>query len=146
MTRKSPAVFNRLNFLGFHPHLHILSTDGCFYGEGMFRPALARIIVFKTGNPIMTNLVDLKQNSWKDRSGPGVSPLFELKHLEEIFKHKVFKTLLSKEKIASERIDMNKTWRHSGFNVFCGPRIQPGDEQAMENLARYIVRAFLSRL
>jgi hypothetical protein len=22
-------------------------------------------------------------------------------------------------------------WRHSGFNVFCGPRIQPGDEAAM---------------
>ena len=146
MTRKPPVVFNRLNFLGFHPHLHILGTDGCFYGEGMFRPALARIIVFKTGNPIMTNLVDLKQNSWKDRSGPGVSPLFELKHVERIFKHKVFKKLLSREKITPELVDMHKAWRHSGFNVFCGPRIQPSDEQAIENLARYIVRAFLSRL
>jgi len=29
--------------------------------------------------------------------------------------------------------------RHSGFNVFCGPRIQPGDGQARENLARYII-------
>ncbi len=35
--------------------------------------------------------------------------------------------------------------RHSGFNVFCGPRIQPGDEEAMENLARYIVRASFSQ-
>ena len=25
------------DFLGFNPHLHILSTDGCFYGKGMFR-------------------------------------------------------------------------------------------------------------
>lgn len=25
------------------------------------------------------------------------------------------------------------------FNVHCSPRIQPGDEEAMENLARYIV-------
>jgi hypothetical protein len=32
------------------------------------------------------------------------------------------------------------SWRHSGFNVFCGPRIQPKDQQAMENLARYITR------
>jgi hypothetical protein len=57
----------------------------------------------------------------------------------------VFKILLSKEKITPELIDMNKTWRHSGFNVFCGSRIQPGDEQAMENLARYIVRASFSQ-
>jgi hypothetical protein len=74
-----------------------------------------------------------------------VSPLFELKHLEEIFKHKVFKTLLSKEKITPELVDMHKAWRHSGFNVFCGLRIQPGDEQAMENLARYIVRTSFSQ-
>jgi hypothetical protein len=99
------------DFLGFHPHLHILCTDGCFYGDGMFR----------------------------------VAPTFELKRLEEIFKHKVFKMLLSKEKITPELVDMHKTWRHSGFNVFCGPRIQPGDEQAMENLARYIVRASFSQ-
>ena len=36
-------------------------------------------------------------------------------------------------------------WRHSGFNVFCGPKIQPGDENTMENLARYIVRASFSQ-
>ena len=36
-------------------------------------------------------------------------------------------------------------WRHSGFNVFCGSRIQPGHEEAMENLARYIIRASFSQ-
>jgi hypothetical protein len=35
--------------------------------------------------------------------------------------------------------------RHSGFNVFCGPRIQPGEEEAIENLARYIIRASFSQ-
>jgi hypothetical protein len=34
---------------------------------------------------------------------------------------------------------------HSGFNVFCGEKIQPGDEKAMENLDRYIVRASFSQ-
>ncbi|TET88422.1 MAG: hypothetical protein E3J46_05020 [Desulfobacteraceae bacterium] len=29
----------RDDFLGFNPHLHILCSDGCFYGEGMFRVA-----------------------------------------------------------------------------------------------------------
>ena len=27
------------DFLGFAPHLHILCSDGCFYGQGMFRVA-----------------------------------------------------------------------------------------------------------
>lgn len=27
------------DLLGFNPHCHILATDGCFYGNGMFRVA-----------------------------------------------------------------------------------------------------------
>ena len=99
------------DFLGFNPHLHILCSDGCFYGEGMFR----------------------------------VAPRFTTKPLEEVFRHKVFKMLLSKGKITEDLVDMLMKWRHSGFNVFFGPRIQPGDEEAMENLARYIIRASFSQ-
>jgi len=58
---------------------------------------------------------------------------------------KIFNLLLSNGKISEELVDLLMTWRHSGFNVFCGPRIQPGDEKAMENLARYIVRASFSQ-
>ena len=39
---------------------------------------------------------------------------------------------------------MLSNWRHSGFQVFCGERIFPQDETAMENLARYIIRASFS--
>ena len=99
------------DFLGFNPHLHVLVTDGCFYGEGMFR----------------------------------VAPRFETNQLEEFFRHNVFKMLLSKGKITEDLVDMMLKWRHSGFNVFCGPKIQPGDEEAMENLARYIIRASFSQ-
>ncbi|MHC4686930.1 MAG: transposase [Planctomycetota bacterium] len=53
--------------------------------------------------------------------------------------------LFSKEKITQELVDMLMSWRHSGFHVYCGPRIQPGDDQAMENLARYIIRASFSQ-
>ncbi|MBW1852075.1 MAG: transposase [Deltaproteobacteria bacterium] len=42
-------------------------------------------------------------------------------------------------------VDMLMKWRHSGFNVFCGPKIQPGDENDMESLSRYIVRASFSQ-
>jgi len=40
---------------------------------------------------------------------------------------------------------MLMSWRHSGFNVFCGRRIQPEEEEAMDNLARYIIRASFSQ-
>ena len=98
------------DFLGFNSHLHVLASDGCFYGQGMLR----------------------------------VAPRFETKDLEKIFWHKVFKMMLSKGKITEELVDMLMTWRHSGFNVFSGPRIQPGEE-AIENLARYIIRASFSQ-
>ena len=34
---------------------------------------------------------------------------------------------------------------HSGFNVYCGPAIWPHDEDALENLAHYIIRAAFSQ-
>jgi hypothetical protein len=105
------AILSFGDFLGFNPHLHILCSDGYFYGEGMFR----------------------------------VAPCFDTKPLEEILRHKVFKMLLSKGKITADLVGMVMKWRHSGFNVFCGPRIQPKDEEAVENLARYIVRASFSQ-
>ena len=37
------------------------------------------------------------------------------------------------------------SWRPSGFNVHCGPRILPGDEEAMGNLAYYMIGASFSQ-
>jgi hypothetical protein len=99
------------DFLGFNPHCHILCTDGCFYGNGIFR----------------------------------VEPLFDIKKLQKMFQHQVLKMLLQKGKITKDLIAMLSNWRHSGFNVFCGPRIRPGDAEATENLARYIIRASFSQ-
>jgi hypothetical protein len=99
------------DFLGFNPLCHVLVTDGCFYGKGMFR----------------------------------VAPPLGLKKLEAIFRHKVFKMLLAKGRITQDLIAMLSHWRHSGFQIFCGQRIFPQDETAMENLARYILRASFSQ-
>jgi hypothetical protein len=46
--------------------------------------------------------------------------------------------LPSKGKITQDLVNMLIPWPHSGFNVFCGPRIQPGEQEAMENLARML--------
>jgi hypothetical protein len=74
-----------------------------------------------------------------------VGPRFETKDIEEIFRHNVFKMLLSKGIITQDLVSMLLSWRHCGFNVFCGPRIHPREEEAMENLARYIIRASFSQ-
>jgi hypothetical protein len=68
-----------------------------------------------------------------------------LKKLEAIFRHTVLRMLLSRRKISEEMIRMLSTWRHSGFHVFCGHRISPADDTAMENLARTIIRASFSQ-
>ena len=74
-----------------------------------------------------------------------VAPPLELKKLEAIFRHKVFRLLLKRGRITKEMVRMLSAWRHSGFNVFCGNRILPKDDAAMENLARYIIRASFSQ-
>jgi hypothetical protein len=74
-----------------------------------------------------------------------VAPPLELKKLEAIFRHKVFRMLLNRGKVTEEMIRMISAWKHSGFHVFCGNRISPNDETAIENLARYIIRASFSR-
>jgi hypothetical protein len=36
-------------------------------------------------------------------------------------------------------------WCHSGFNEYCGPTIWPNNDQGLEDLARYIIRACFSQ-
>jgi len=57
---------------------------------------------------------------------------------------KVLTLLLSKGKITPDHINLLKSWKHSGFQVYCGPRILPRKKEAMEYLARYIIRASFS--
>jgi hypothetical protein len=65
-----------------------------------------------------------------------VSPTADTKALEQIFRHKV---LLAKEKITQDMIMLlvedpvfsGDKWRHTGFNVFFGPRILPRQEESM---------------
>jgi len=94
------------DFLGFNPHLQVLISDGCFYGNAMFRPALARLIGFEAGNAIFGSLNDPLLMSRITRSGPGVAPSFDTKDLENIFRYKVFKMLLSKGIITQDLVNM----------------------------------------
>jgi hypothetical protein len=81
-------------------------------------------------------------------SGSGsfqVAPALDDQALEKLFQHKVLKRLVRKGKITEELVQLIMSWRHSGFNVHCGPTIQQNDEEAMENIGRYVVRASFSQ-
>jgi hypothetical protein len=99
------------DFLNFNPHLHIIATDGCFYGDGSFM----------------------------------VCPTPAGKDLQEAFRYKVFKMLKAEGKITDALIENMMSWRHSGFNIYCGNAIWPHNEEALENLAHYIIRASFSQ-
>ena len=54
--------------------------------------------------------------------------------------------MLRKEKVISLAVINNmSTWQHSGFNIHCGSPVSFSDTDAMERLARYIVRAPISQ-
>ncbi len=51
--------------------------------------------------------------------------------------------LKAEGKINDVVIENMMNWRHSGFNVYCGNAIWPHNEEGLESLARYIIRARL---
>jgi hypothetical protein len=65
--------------------------------------------------------------------------------LEKLFRYKVFNMLKAEGKINDVVIENMMNWRHSGFNVYCGKAIWPHNEEGLENLARYIIRASFSQ-
>jgi hypothetical protein len=53
--------------------------------------------------------------------------------------------LLDKGRITEEFIRIMDGWRHSGFNVFAGGRIQPREKKSLERLAAYLIRSSFSQ-
>jgi hypothetical protein len=86
-----------------------------------------------------------------------VCPPPDTGELEMLFRYEVFKMLKAEGKITDVVIENMMNWpparraslrlgeRHSGFNVYCGNAIWPHNEEGLENLARYIIRASFSQ-
>ena len=53
--------------------------------------------------------------------------------------------LLDRGKIKRELIRMMEGWRHSGLNVYAGPRIHPRQKRSLENLAAYLICSSFSQ-
>ena len=47
----------------------------------------------------------------------GFTSFLNVKKLESLFRHKVFKMLLKEKKISRELVDKLLSWKNSGFNI-----------------------------
>ena len=74
-------------------------------------------------------------------SGPEPEP----KDLEDAFRCEVLKLLKDAGKINGLIIENMMGWYHSGFNVYCTNVISPFDQEGLERLAQYIIRAPISQ-
>ena len=74
-----------------------------------------------------------------------VAPRFGPKGLKAIFEHNLLRMPLSKGKFTPDLINLLRSWQHSGFQVYAGPRILSRKEEAMKDLARYIIRTSFSQ-
>ena len=90
--------------LGWHPHVHMLLTDGGFLADGTFRHLL-----------------------WVDA-----------KQLERLWRAEVLRLLKERGKINDEVVHNLLSWRHSGFSVHAGVRVEERREAA--RLGRYMAR------
>jgi hypothetical protein len=63
---------------------------------------------------------------------------------ELLFRHKVIRLLQDEGLLSEERTELLLSWRHTGFSVHTGVRVEPEDAGAVERLARYILRPPIS--
>jgi len=73
----------------------------------------------------------------------GLSPKAE--DLIPAFKQAIFKLLLKEGKISNALIENMNSWVHDGFHVYCCKAIYSWDNEGLERLGQYIVRAPLSQ-
>jgi hypothetical protein len=59
--------------------------------------------------------------------------------LMQLFRHKLVKALLGREKISPRLVEIMQNWVHPGFSVFQGEAIAPDDHQARQRVAGYMV-------
>jgi hypothetical protein len=79
------------------------------------------------------------------RDGEWVGVPYVDEHAAELlFRHKVLRLLQDEGLLSEERTELLLSWRHTGFSVHTRVRVEPEDTQALERLARYILRPPIS--
>ena len=64
--------------------------------------------------------------------------------LRELFQVEVFRFLREWAMLTTERVDLIRSWWHSGFDVYAGEPIASEDRETLGHVARYLLRAPVS--
>lgn len=72
------------------------------------------------------------------------APYVNTRKAEELFRHRVLRLLKDKGLLSEERIKLLLSWRRSGFSIDDSVRIPAGEQQMLERVARYMLRAPVS--
>ncbi len=72
-------------------------------------------------------------------------PYLDTKAAELLFRHKVIRLLDKEGLLSQERIELLLSWQeHTGFSAHKTVAVEPEDPEAVERLARYLLRPPLS--
>ncbi len=69
-----------------------------------------------------------------------VTDAIDFTPLEELFREETFKMMLKKELITEERIELLRSWKHSGFHASADRRVQAGERKELQSLLEYMER------
>jgi hypothetical protein len=61
--------------------------------------------------------------------------------LRKLFQVEVFRFLRERELLTAERMELIRSWRHSGFDVYVGEPVAAEDRATPGHVARYLLRA-----
>jgi ribosomal protein S27E len=68
-------------------------------------------------------------------------PMWDQGVLRELFEIEVFRFLRRGDLLGRERMELIRSWPHSGFNVHVGDAVAPDDKTSLVRIARYMLRA-----
>jgi hypothetical protein len=69
-----------------------------------------------------------------------VLPRCDVKHLEELFRHKIIHLLIKEGLLPQQLGSKMLLWKHSGFSVYKCPIIRRHDTRSLESLCQYVIR------
>jgi hypothetical protein len=95
----------------FHPHVHALITEGVFHDPRSATPSFEWVA------------------GW------------DVAAIAELFRRRVLARLRQAQRLREHTEQMLLSWEHSGFSVWAGEPIGPGDSERQEHVARYVTRA-----
>ena len=95
----------------FHPHVHALITEGVFHDPRSATPSFEWVA------------------GW------------DVTAIAELFRRRVLARLRQAQRLREHTEQMLLSWAHSGFSVWAGEPIRPGDTERQEHVARTVTRA-----